>query len=131
MTNRRLYAIVLLAALALLQARLAFAGCFMPESATAPAMAGCCLDHMSPDSDPHAVDEPAMACAQHCLESSRTAGDPDVSLLVGSELAVPSSPPLLRSALYPPSSSSLRLAGNDTAHPPHTRLVYVLQRLLI
>jgi hypothetical protein len=131
MKNRRLYAIVLLAALALLQARVAFAGCLDAERATTQAAAGCCFEHALPDGASHGLDEPGIICALHCVKSSTTANVSDIPALVGSELAVPSSPPMLRSALYPPSDASMRLAAGDAAHPTPTRLIYVLQRLLI
>lgn len=131
MKNRRLYAILLLAALALLQARVAFAGCFSPERAMTQAATGCCTEHGLPDGASHGLDEPGMTCASHCVKSSDTTNDPDTLTLAGAELVVSPPPPLLRSALYPPSAASLRLAHNEAAHPPHTSLIYVLQRLLI
>lgn len=131
MRNRRLYAIVLLAALALLQARLAFAGCMDAERANMQAAAGCCIEHAIPDGTSQGMDEAGAVCVPHCLETSNNASDPEIRLAIGSELAAPSAPPLLRSPLYPSSSAALRLAGSAAAHPPHTSLVYVLQRLLI
>jgi hypothetical protein len=131
MKNRRLYAIVLLAALALLQARAAFAGCLDPERTVTQAAAGCCLEHALPERALPQLDEAGMVCVSHCLQSSNSANEPDIHVLVASELAVPSSPPLLRSAHYPPSSASLRLFVSAASHPAHTPLVYVLQRLLI
>ena len=131
MKNARLYAIVLLAALALLQARVAFAGCADAERAAIQGAAGCCLEHAIPDGVSHEGDEAGITCAPHCAEPSNTASNPEIRFLVGFELAVPSSPPLLRSTLYPPSTGSQRLSASGAAHPPHTRLVYALQRLLI
>lgn len=132
MRNKRLYAIVLLAVLALLQARVAFAGCFSPDREMTQAAAGCCLDHAVPDGALHGVDEPGMTCASHCAESSNTANDPDVLVRVCAELVfVSCSPPQLRPALYPPSDVLLRFAASDAPHPPRTALIYVLQRLLI
>ena len=127
MTNKRLCTIVLLAALALLQARLAFAGCFVPEHSTAHVTAGCCPDHAAPDGD----FETAITCAARCLETSNTASERDLRLLASSESDIPSSPQIRRSALYPPSAASLRLTGGVASHRPHSRLIYVLQRLLI
>lgn len=132
MKNRRLYAIVLFAALALVQARVAFAGCFGPEPATSPAAAACCLESTLSDGAQPVLEEMQMVCTQHhCFDPSSIANDVGISMLVGSEVATPSSPPLLRSSLYPPLAASLRLTRSESAHPPHTRLVYVLQRLLI
>lgn len=131
MKNRRLCAIVLLAALALLQVRVAFAACLTGERITGQAAAGCCLEHALPDGASQMMDETGTVCAPHCVTSSTAANDPDVRMLVGSEFALPSSPPLRRAKLYPSSDASLRLAAAEALRPPHTSLIYVFQRLLI
>lgn len=131
MKNRRLYAMFLLVALALLQARAAFAGCLDPERATSQAASGCCFEHALPEGTLPALDQTGMVCAQHCLQSSNSADATDVRLLVGSEPILPFSSPPLRSAFYPPLSASLGLAGSEIARPSPTDLLYILQRLLI
>ena len=129
MKNRRHYAILLLVALALLQARVAVAGCFNPQCATAQACAGCCFGYALPEDTPPALGQ--FFCAQHCLQSSNAADPADIRLLVGSDPTVPSFAPPLRPSIYPPLSASLRLAGSEIARPSHTDLLYILQRLLI
>ena len=129
--NRRLCAIVLLAALALLQVRVAFAACLNGERMPAQPAAECCLEHALPDGASQMIDEAGMECVPHCVKSAITSNDPDVRMLAASEFALASSAALLRSKFYAASDASLQLAGAEAAHPPHTRLIYVLQRLLI
>jgi hypothetical protein len=131
MKNRRLCAIVLLAALTLLQVRVAFAACLNEERITGQPAVGCCLEHALAEGPAQMMDEAGVACAPQCVKSSTSANDSDVRMLTGSKLALPPPAPLFRSKLYPPSDPSLQLAAADAVHPPHTSLIYVLQRLLI
>lgn len=131
MKNQRLYAFLLLLALALLQVRVAFAACLNGERMTGQAAAGCCLEHALPDGLSPTMDEGGVVCAPQCVKPSNSANDPDSRMLVGAELALPSPVPLLRSQLYPPSDAALRLRAAEAVRPPHTSLIYVLQRLLI
>ena len=127
--NRRFYAIILLAALALLQVRLAFGACEMGASSRVAAAA--CCDEAEADGgmgvrvDVTGITCPAAACADQVV-----APQADASVLLSAQIPsfAPAPPPFPH---YRPSSDALlRIAAAD-GHPPHTPLIYVLQRLLI
>ena len=125
--NKRFCAIFLLAVLALLQVRVALAACTIAQPASGPTsvccdMQGATAKQMAPMHD--------AACAiENCFESA-TAQAADHRALASSQgpqlpgavaLTAPSAP-------VPATSFRISLAA---AHPPHTPLIYVLQRLLI
>lgn len=115
MKNRRLCAIVLLAALALLQARVAFADCLNGEQMPAQPAAERCLEHTLPDGASQMIDEAGIECVPHCVKSATTSNDPDVRMLAASEFTLAASAPLLRSKFFVASDASLQLAGNSAA----------------
>jgi hypothetical protein len=121
MKNRRLNAILLLAALAVLQVRIAFAGCTDGAQAGVEATALCCVEHTS--------QAPAgVTCIDHCVKP-HALQQADTNLLAASEQA-PTAHPLLFWTSLTPLSVPPQFALAE-AHPAHVPLVYVLQRLLI
>jgi hypothetical protein len=126
MNSRRLYAVVLLVAVAIFQARVALAACVNVD---APSHAGavCCAVDPAQSALEAATERPLL-CGTHCLKS-RGVSDADPNELLAAKLTVPAARPAAGLTLrvdrsYLPLSLS-------AAHPPHTRLIYVLQRLLI
>lgn len=131
MKIRRRYAFLLLAVLALLQVRVAFAACLNSERMSGRASAACCLEDMRSEAMMATMDQDGMVCAPQCLTPSNTADHPDLRMLVGAEVALPAAAQLLRSQLYPPLGAALQHTAREAVRPPHTRLIYVFQRLLI
>jgi hypothetical protein len=130
MRNKRLQAIILLAVLALLQVRVAFAACdFGPRGAMDSAAAVSCGDHEAPGHSVPVADEVAISCTPSmCLKMYAAQGD-DAPLLGSASLSFAHTPPPLSVTAH---SDAVRVRASTTpAHPAHTRLIYVLQRLLI
>jgi hypothetical protein len=126
MNNRRLCALVLLAAFALLQARVALAGC-LNDAAPIGAGMSCCAAQAPAESVSHTPADLALVCEAHCLRPYAVQTvEPDQLLVSTPAFSRPSTPrPRMDLSGVP---LPLVLAA---AHPAHTHLIYVLQRLLI
>ena len=128
MKNRRLYAIVLLVALALLQVRLAFAACDMGSAMEHPPVGGCCGGEtditIGQPSEMSSACEPVRCVEAYAAQHTEAA----VFANEQSPSFVPLAAPLPYSA--PAANIPLSLAA---ASPPHTHpsLIYVFGRLLI
>ena len=119
--SRRILAIILVAGLALVQARIAFAGC-MPADSDASLMAamddceGC--DAGNADTSRHVL---SKICGNHCLQdvipSAQETGQSDSAATIAAADAT-TVPPLIPSDIRP-------------APPGKTRLIHHLQRLLL
>ena len=129
MKNKRVYAIVLLIALAMLQVRVAFAGCLAGPQVASASGAACCDEGDMPQDMSNAPDAQALMCAEHCLKPY-AAKDADSPVAGGLQVSGPAGPLGVEPKVYLPLDVRAQFAVSD-AHPPHTRLIYVLQRLLI
>ena len=130
MKNKRLYTIILLAALALLQVRVAFAACEMgPERAASSSTAAPC-DHQAIDIQAPGVQGVALVCAPSvCIEEYAAQGPAHSTLLNAGFFPFAQAPP---PAPYDAFDMGVSLHAFVTpAHAAHTPLIYVLQRLLI
>lgn len=119
--SRRILAIILVAGLALLQARIAFAGCMAADSGTSlrAAMDDCAgCDAGNADGSRHVL---SKICDNHCLQNvvpgAQYAGQADSTAMVATAGAT-TTPPLVLPDIHP-------------APPGKTRLIYCLQRLLL
>ena len=131
MKDRRLYAIILLAALALLQVRVAFAACDVaPQKALHSIGAAPCGEHQGTENAMPSVDDIAVSCALSDCVAMVAPQESDYSTLLGSGFsALAHAPPPAACSAY--SSDASLHASVTPAHGVHTRLIYVLQRLLI
>lgn len=135
MKNKRLYAIILLAALTLLQMRVTFAACDtgaqqpVDSSAAAPCVAAPC-DHAAIDIAMPAAGDVALVCPPSaCVEQYAAQAANHSTLLDPGFSALAQAPP---SGPFSSYVSDAHLHASVTpGHPAHTRLIYVLQRLLI
>jgi hypothetical protein len=125
--NKRLYAMVLLAAVALLQVRVAFAGCITGAHATASESiaAGCDEQPVSKASQP--ADTATAPCAPHCVQPY-TASESDIAVAKTSPTAFT---PLILFLAWVDPPAQVQLGSISTTPLPNTRLIYVFQRLLI
>ncbi len=128
MKNKRFYAIVLLAALAFLQVHVAFAACVMAALSAAGSLAACCDGHEPTAKASQPVESAAPPCAiEDCIQSD--AVQVDQRALLNTQL--PDFDPAPAPAGFSgPFEAPLRVSMTP-AHPAHTSLIYVLQRLLI
>lgn len=118
--SRRILAIILVAGLALVQAKIAFAGCIAADTGAAMAVMGDCegCDVGNVDASRHAL---SKICGNHCLQDfvsgARDAGqaDPTAMVMAADAAAIP---PLILPDIRP-------------APPGKTRLIHRLQRLLL
>lgn len=119
--SRRILAIILVAGLALVQARIAFAGCVATDSGAAlmTAMDDCAeCDAGNADTSRHVLPK---ICGNHCLQDvvpgAQDAGQADSTAMVATADAA-TIPPLILPDIRP-------------APPGKTRLIHHLQRLLL
>lgn len=122
--NKRLYAIILLATLALLQVRLAFAACELPPHDSSSS-SGC--DYNGVAVSVSSNNEPAVLCPpSFCVQQfSKTDTRFTASSFEGWYLPEPPAPATTAAPTTQPPPHKA------AAHPAHTRLIYVLNRLLI
>ena len=131
MKNRRLYAIILLAALALLQVRVAFAACDVASQKALDSIgAAPCGAHHGTENAMPSVDDRAVSCALPDCVAMVAPQESDYSTLLGSGFSgFAHAPPPAAYSAY--SSDACLHTSVTPAHGVHTRLIYVLQRLLI
>lgn len=122
--SRRILAILLVAMLALVQARIAFAGCIAADAASAAPTAvmencpGCKTNTVEADS----YDTLSRVCSNHCLQSAASGEQ------------IPAQPVLAVTsvALVMPGTAPPLILSHAVSYPSgKTRLIYRLQRLLI
>jgi hypothetical protein len=128
--NRRLYAILLLAALALLQIRVAVAACAMTAQTEAGSLSACCDGHESTANAAQPVGDARSGCAMQNCAQPNNATKADERALLGPHLPEFAHAPGLAAFSALPSDGRLHLSVAP-AHTAHTALIYVLQRLLI
>lgn len=121
--SRRIIALLLVAILALVQARVAFAGCVTPDAGTSSSVSAMdnCPGCTGAASSENRYDTLSNVCGNHCSQSSvPPAQGPEilaistVTLIIAETTASPGISPHIRAA-----------------HPGKSRLIYRLQRLLI
>jgi hypothetical protein len=130
--NRRLSALVLLAAFALLQVRVAFAACEMervPQQAV-DAVAACCLEHGS-TMDVQPADQMGPGCVSATCAEKLDAPQADPRALLNVQVPSLAQAPPASAGVWLTSDGFLPFPGAAQGHPPHIPLIYVLQRLLI
>ena len=132
MKNKRLYAIVLLVALALLQVRVAFAACeFGQQNAVESIGAAPCGEPQATGCAMSAMDDmAALSCAPSACLDQYAAQEPDHSTPLSPGFSALAHAPRAASFTAYRNDAPLRAAVTP-AHAAHTRLIYVLQRLLI
>lgn len=120
--SRRILAIILVAGLALVQARIAFAGCMTAGSGASlmAAMDDCTgCDAGSADPSRHVI---SKICGNHCLQDlvfgGQDAGQADSAAIMVTAAGAATMPPLMLPDIRP-------------APPGKTRLIHRLQRLLL
>ena len=79
----------------------------------------------------NAPDAQALMCADHCLKPyAAKDSDSHSPIAAGLQVSGPAGPLPVESRAYLPLDVRAQFTVSD-AHPPHTRLIYLLQRLLI
>jgi hypothetical protein len=125
--NKRLYAILLLAALALLQVRVAFAGCITGAQATASeSMATGCDEQPSVSKPSQPADIATSQCAPLCVQPY----PPQESDIAVAQTASMAFSPLILFLAWVVPPAKAPLWSISTTPLPRTS-IYVLQRLLI
>lgn len=127
--NRRLSAVLLLAAFALLQVRVAFAACEMAPQNSVESVAACCVDHDS-TMGMQPVDQMAPACVGVTCAGQMSMPQADLSALRNPQTPSFAHSPRSAAVVELTFDAPLRVSVSQ-AHPAHTSLIYVLQRLII
>jgi hypothetical protein len=117
--------LALLAALALLQARVALAGCALPG--LAPVIIGECCDR-SGAAMSDAGDTAAQLCSKHCLRPSARSENGSGALIQSSKTQLPG-PSAISTDWARTESSQLESFAEPRANGQ--RIIYEMQRLLI